>query len=399
MEATRKAKELLAEHPVTSQGLPTYGTQILMNIINESGALPSKNAQDARFEGAGKISGEAMLEKRVSDGKPNTIRNSACFGCTIACGRIAQMDQKHYTVENRPEYWSASGGLEYEAAWALGAATEVDDLEALTFANFMCNEHGMDPISFGSTVGAAMELFEKGAITKETTGGIELTFGSAKALTELAELTGKGEGFGKEIGLGSKRLCEKYGHPDLTMSVKGQEFPAYDGRSVQGIGLNYATSNRGACHVRGYTISSEILGIPEKTEPGDSEGKAGLVKAFQDITAAVDSSGLCLFTTFAWGLEDIAPQLDAACDGGWTADKLLEVGERIWNMERRFNLAAGFTKADDTLPKRFLEEPVKTGPAEGKLSALAKMLPEYYDARGWTPDGVPTAETLKRLGL
>jgi len=183
------------------------------------------------------------------------------------------------------------------------------------------------------------------------------------------------------------------------MSVKGQEFPAYDGRSIQGIGLNYATSNRGGCHVRGYTISSEILGIPEKTDPMTAEGKADLVKAFQDITAAVDSSGLCLFTTFAWGLEDIAPQLDAACPGGWTAEKLLEVGERIWNLERTFNLKAGFTKADDTLPKRLLEDAVPDGPAKGKVAALKEMLPTYYSARGWSEDGVPAADTLKRLGI
>ena len=160
-----------------------------------------------------------------------------------------------------------------------------------------------------------MELFEKGVITTKETGGIELKFGSAEALAQITELTGKGEGFGAEIGLGSKLLCEKYGHPELSMSVKGQEFPAYDSRGIQGMGLTYATSNRGACHLRSYTVASEILGIPEKTDPLVSDGKAGLVKAFQDATAAFDSSGLCIFTSFAWTLEDVAPQIDAACDG------------------------------------------------------------------------------------
>ena len=141
------------------------------------------------------------------------------------------------------------------------------------------------------------------------------------------------------------------------------------------------------------------MGIPEKTDPLVSEGKAALVKAFQDATAAVDSSGLCVFTTFAWTLENIAPQIDAACDGDWTTDRLVEVGERIWNLERDFNLAAGLTGADDTLPKRLLKEAAKTGPAEGKVAELDKMLPEYYAYRGWTPEGVPTSETLGRLGL
>ena len=399
MKATAAGKAVLAGNAVTGEGLPTYGTQVLMNVINEVGALPTHNHRDVQFEGASQISAEKMHEKRASDGKANLVTNGACFGCTIACGRISQIERTHYTVVDRPQYQGASGGLEYEAAWALGAATGVDDIEALTFANFICNEQGFDPISFGATVGAAMELFETGAITTKETGGIELKFGNTKALTDLAELCGKAEGFGAEIGLGSKLLCEKYGHPELSMSVKGQEFPAYDSRGIQGMGLTYATSNRGACHLRSYTVSSEILGVPEKTDPLVTEGKAGLVKAFQDATAAVDSAGLCIFTTFAWTLEDIAPQIDAACEGEWTADKLLEVGERIWNLERQFNLAAGFTGKDDTLPARLLKDAAKTGPAEGKVNGLAVMLPEYYQLRGWTPDGTPTNETMQRLNL
>ena len=398
-EAVASGKAVLAENGVTGEGLPAFGTQVLMNVINETGALPTRNSQDVQFDGAADISAEAMAKPRRSDGKPNLVTNAACFGCTIACGRISTIDRTHYTVAERPQYHGASGGLEYEAAWALGAATGVDDLDALTFANFICNEQGYDPISFGSTVGAAMDLFEKGTITTKETGGIELKFGSAEALTQIAEQTGVGEGFGAEIGLGSKLLCEKYGDPDLSMTVKGQEFPAYDPRGIQGMGLTYATSNRGACHLRSYTVASEILGIPEKTDPLSSDGKAGLVMAFQDATAAVDSAGLCIFTTFAWTLDDIAPQIDGACEGDWTAEKLLEVGERVWNLERQFNIAAGFTGKDDSLPKRLLKDAAKTGPAKGKVNELGKMLPEYYDLRGWTKDGVPSNETIKRLAL
>jgi aldehyde:ferredoxin oxidoreductase len=399
MRETYAQKKVLADSAVTGQGLPKYGTQVLMNVINESGAMPTRNMREVQFEGAHKISGEAMHEPRKSDGKPNLVTNAGCFACTIACGRISTIDAKHFTVENKPEYWGASGGLEYEAAWALGSDTGVDDIDALTYANFLCNEDGFDPISFGSTVAAAMELYEIGAITKEDTGGIEVKFGSAKALSKIAELTARGEGFGKDIGLGSKRLCEKYGHPDLSMTVKGQEFPAYDPRAIQGMGLAYATANRGACYLRGYTVSSEILGIPTKTDPLVTEGKPALVKAFQDTTAAVDSSGLCVFTTFAWGLDNIAPQIDAACEGEWTVEKLVEVGERIWNMERDFNLAAGLTGKDDTLPKRLRKDAARTGPAKGKVNDLEKMLPEYYQVRGWSPEGVPTSATRQRLGL
>jgi aldehyde:ferredoxin oxidoreductase len=398
MAATVAAKKVLADNAVTGQGLPTYGTQVLMNVINEMGALPTRNHRDVQFEDAGKISGEAMHLKRPTDGKAHLVTNAACFGCTIACGRISKIDETHFSVVNKPEYWGASGGLEYEAAWALGAANGVGDLEALQFANLICNEDGYDPISFGATVGAAMELYDLGILTKEQIG-MEAPFGSAKALCELARMTATGEGFGKELGLGSARLCEKYGRPDLSMSVKKQEFPAYDSRGIQGMGLTYATSNRGACHLRSYTVASEVLGIPVKTDPLVTEGKADLVKAFQDATSVFDSAGVCVFTTFAWTLADLQPQLDAACEGDWTMEKLAEVGERIWNMERQFNLAAGFTAKDDDLPKRLKTEPAKTGPAKGLVSGIDKMRPEYYKVRGWDEQGVPTKDTLSRLGL
>jgi aldehyde:ferredoxin oxidoreductase len=398
MQATVAAKKVLQDNAVTGQGLPTYGTQVLMNVINTMGALPTRNHRDVQFDGAKDISAEAMREPRKTDGKANLVTNQACFGCTIACGRISKIDEKHFTVVNRPQYFGASGGLEYEAAWALGAANGVNDLDALTFANFICNEQGMDPISFGATVGAVMELYDMGVLTKEQLG-IDAKFGSAEALTHFVEITVKGEGFGKEIAQGSKRLTAKYGHPDLSMSVKGQEFPAYDSRGIQGMGLAYATANRGACHLRGYTVASEVFGIPVKTDPLVTEGKAGLVKAFQDATAVFDSAGVCVFTTFAWTLADLAPQLAAACSSEFTIEELSKIGERVWNMEREFNNRAGFTDKDDTLPKRLLTEPAKTGPAKGLVSGLDKMLPEYYKARGWDKEGRPTKETKTRLGL
>ena len=398
MAAAAAGKKVLADNAVTGQGLPTYGTQVLMNVINEMGALPTRNHRDVQFEEARKISAEAMHEKRPTDGKSQLVTNAACFGCTIACGRISKIDETHFSVVNKPEYWGASGGLEYEAAWALGAANGVGDLEALQFANMICNEDGMDPISFGATVGAAMELYELGIIKKEAIG-MDAPFGSAKALCDLAMMTAKGEGFGKELGLGSARMCAKYGKPELSMSVKKQEFPAYDARGIQGMGLTYATSNRGACHLRSYTVASEVFGIPVKTDPLVTDGKADLVKAFQDATAVFDSAGICVFTSFAWTLADVQPQIAAACEGDWTLEKLNEVGERIWNMERMFNNAAGFTAKDDDLPPRLKMEPAKVGPAKGLVNGIDKMRPEYYKTRGWDEQGVPTGDTLSRLGL
>ena len=398
MAATNAGKKVLADNAVTGQGLPKYGTQVLMNVINEIGALPTRNHRDVQFEDAGRISGEAMHEKRPTDGKTHLVANAACFGCTIACGRISKIDETHFSVKNSPQYWGANGGLEYEAAWALGAANGVGDLEALQYANLLCNEHGMDPISFGATVGAAMELYDLGILSKEQIG-LDASFGSAEALCKLVEMTAAGEGFGKDLGLGSARMCAKYGRPELSMSVKGQEFPAYDSRGIQGIGLAYATSNRGACHLRGYTVASEVLGIPVKTDPLVTEGKADLVKAFQDATGVVDSAGICVFTTFAWTLADIQPQIQAACEGDWSMDKLNLVGERIWNMERQYNLAAGLTARDDDLPPRLKTEAARTGPAKGLVNGIDKMRPEYYKLRGWTPEGVPEGATLERLGL
>ncbi|MDE2417713.1 MAG: aldehyde ferredoxin oxidoreductase family protein [Burkholderiales bacterium] len=398
MEAVKVSKKVLADNAVTGQGLPAFGTQVLMNVINEVGALPTRNHRDNQFESAKDISAEAMATPRATDGKKQLVTNQACFGCTIACGRISKMDPGHFTVATKPQYWGASGGLEYEAAWALGAANGVKDLEALQYATLICNEQGIDPISFGATVGAVMELYDMGVLTKEQLG-IDAKFGSAEALAFFVEETVNGRGFGKEIGQGSKRLTAKYGHPDLSMSSKGQEFPAYDGRAIQGIGLAYATSNRGGCHLRGYTIASEVLGIPVKTDPLEHEGKPDLVKAFQDATAAFDSSGLCIFTTFAWGLQDLAPQMQGACDEAYTIEELALIGERIWNMEREFNNRAGFTAKDDSLPKRLLTEACKTGPAKGKVNMLAEMMPKYYAARGWDSEGRPTAETRKRLSL
>ncbi|TNF89357.1 MAG: aldehyde ferredoxin oxidoreductase family protein [Gammaproteobacteria bacterium] len=399
MQATNDGKAVLAENAVTGQGLPAFGTQVLMNVINGIGGLPARNMRDVGFEGAEHISAEAMAEPRASDGKPNLTTNAACFGCTIACGRISTVDPTHFSVKDKPQYQGASGGLEYEAAWALGADTGVDDLDALTYVNFLCNEDGMDPITYGATVAAAMEMFEDGNITTEHTGGIELTFGNAEAFVAITEQFCQGGTFAEDLGLGSKRLTEKYGRPELSMTVKGQEFPAYDPRGIQGIGLNYATSNRGACHLRGYTIASEVLGIPVKTELNDTDGKPELVKAFQDATALVDSSGLCIFTTFAWGMDNIAPQIDAACEGDWSVENCLEVGERVWNMERLFNEAAGFTADDDKLPKRLLEEAIKDGPTKGQVNRLGEMLPKYYEVRGWTADGKIPEETRKRLSL
>ena len=390
MEVVRETHKLLADSD-GAKGLAEFGTNAMIDSMNEFGGLPTRNFQAVQFEGTGNINPAAM-SARKPNGHRNLITNKACFGCTIACGRIAHVDGDHFTIVNRPQYKHASGGLEYETAYALGAVVGVDDLDALTFANFIMNEQAMDPISFGGTLAAAMELYEMGVITDNETDGVALNFGSAEALTIMAEKTGKYEGFGKDLGLGSKRLCEKYGHPELFMGVKGQEFAGYDSRALQGMGLGYATSNRGACHLKHDTFGPDM-------EDQTGVGKAQPCKDSQDFVAWVDSTGLCLFSGAGWGPEDFCKQIDAACEGEWTVERLTETGERVWNLERMFNMTAGLTGADDSLPKRLLEVPAPSGTAKGKVSELAKMLPEYYQLRGWTDDGRPSNETLARLGV
>ena len=384
MAAATDARNKLRAHPVTGQGLGAYGTNILVNILNEHGGLPVKNFSEAAvFADAEKISGEYQAEKYL-------VRNKGCFGCTVGCGRVSKVGQGKFK--------SRGEGPEYEATWAFGADLFINDFEAVSKANYLCNELGMDPITLGSTISCAVEMYQKGLIPPEDVE-VPLTWGDGALLVELVKKTAYREGFGDQLAEGSYRLAEKYGHPEYSMTVKKQELPAYDPRGQQGIALNYATSNRGGCHVRGYMTSPEVLGVPIKVDPDATEGKPALLKLFQDLTALCDSAGLCLFTTFGIGLPEISAQLREATGVNMSDEEYLLAGERIWNLEKMFNLAAGFTIKDDRLPPRFLEEPMKGGPHKGRVVELDKMLPEYYQLRGWDELGVPTEAKKTELGL
>lgn len=383
-ESVLKARKLIREHPVGGTGLKAYGTDVLVNILNQSGGLPTKNFQDGFFPEANKVGGESLAEKLLE-------RPRGCFSCVISCGRATRVSNGKYSGQGE--------GPEYETAWSFGPDCGIDDLEAVTKANYYCNDYGLDTITLGSTVACAMELYERGYITLKETGGIPLNFGNAEAMVEAVRQTCVGEGFGKKLALGSYRLAESYGHPELSMTCKKQEMAAYDPRSVQGIGLNFATNNRGGCHVRGYTISPEILGVPFKVDKDVTEGKAQLTITFQNLTAALDSSGACLFSTFGLGADELAAELKALTGADYTTEEFMKCGERIWNLERLWNLKAGFSAKDDTLPERLLKEPLKTGSAAGRVNKLSEMLPEYYQLRGWDKDGIPTEKKLKELGL
>lgn len=383
-----KLKEVFAncmkkikEHGVTGQGLPSYGTAVLVNIINENGVFPTNNFQYASFDKAEDISGETLAAKYLKKKDP-------CFRCPIACGRYCEVDDVK------------GAGPEYETIWAFGSDCGVSNLADIIKANYWCNEIGVDTISAGATIAAAMELYEKGYIkAEELEGKPELKFGNSDAIIAWTKEMASTKGLGAKLAQGSYRLCEMYGAPEISMTVKKQELPAYDPRGIQGHGIEYATSNRGGCHVRGYMISPEILGSPEKLDRFSLEDKPTWAKTFQDITAAIDSIGLCLFTSFALGADDYAELYNAVCGTNLTGADFLKSGERIWNLEKIFNLKAGIDPSQDTLPKRLLEEPIPDGPSKGWVHKLSELLPEYYKVRGWDEKGIPTPEKLKELGL
>jgi len=387
-EETRKVVEntrkIIQENPTTSRALPALGTASAVNAMNALGAFPVRNYQDAFIENAADTGGEVIAEKLL-------IRKGACAVCPIACGRITEIREGKYKGHS-------GEGPEYESDWSLGFMCGVGDLNAITYANYLCNEYGLDTISAGVTIACAMELYERGYIP-ENDVPFAIKFGDADAVVRLVTMIAQREGtFGDLLAEGSYRLAEHYGYPELSMTAKKQEFSAYDPRAFKGMGLNYATANGGASHVRGYTMPLEMRGGP--TYRLQYEGKAELTKNVQDITAVIDSSGMCLFTNFALSeISSYTSILRAVTGIPYTDDELLRAGERIWNLEKLFNLKAGLTKKDDTLPPRILKEPIVSGASKGEVCELDRMLPEYYQVRGWDEEGIPTTEKLEELGL
>jgi len=366
--------KLIKASPITSQALPAFGTSVVMNVVNEIGALPTRNFRESQFEGAERISGETLADSIL-------VRNQACWACPISCTRISKTEA------------GEGEGPEYETAWSFGAMCGVDDLEAIFEANRVCNDMGLDTISVGSTIACAMELSESGLLDSP------LRFGRADLLVETVRQIGLRQGLGDALAEGSYRLAERFGAPELSMSAKKMEMPAYDARGMQGQGLLFATSNRGGCHMRGNMLGPEVLALPRLIDRFANQGKAGIVANHQNMAAVVDSLVMCKFTNMAVSVDFFARFLTAVSGTNFSADDLMKVGERTWNLERLYNLREGFSQADDTLPERLLSEPVAAGPSQGHTVRLAGMLAEYYQFRGWDEQGVPKAGKLRELGL
>ncbi|WP_339062006.1 aldehyde ferredoxin oxidoreductase C-terminal domain-containing protein [Tepidibacillus marianensis] len=371
--------KLIMDSPITAPGkggLSVYGTNVLMNLLNTVSGLPAYNGKLSHFEQADAISGESYREELL-------VSEPTCHACPVACKKeIEVRDGKYKTrVES----------MEYETAWSLGAMCGNDDKEASAYMLDQCNRYGMDTIDSGVAISFAMEASEKGLIEEE------IKWGDVDKMIEILDKIPFRQGIGDLLSEGAGKAAKKIGAPELSMTVKDQGIPAYDPRGVQGIGVTYATSNRGACHVNGYTIASEILGVPEPTDRLERKGKGDLSRIFQDLAAFGDSMDICKFSSFAEGAEEYAAQLATMIGREMTAEDVMKTGERIVNLERYYNNLNGFVGKDDTLPKRFLTEGGSKH-SDGVVSSLPEMLEEYYQGRGWV-EGVVPEEKLKELEI
>lgn len=363
-----------------------YGTPKNLVLVHERGLFPTRNFQGGVFEGIGQVN-HLEQQKRV-------IRPVTCHDCPVACGNLTQ-------AADGPYKDITTEGPEYETFWAFGAQCGNTSIDAIIAADRLCDQLGLDTISTGSSIAFAMECVEKGLLREEMEG-LELEFGNHAAMVEMIRRIGYREGIGDLLAEGVRRASEKIdkGAQNFAMHVKGLELAAYDPRGAKGMGIEYATSPRGGCHERGL-ISRETFGAPPYIDPLSIEGKGAVVKEAQDETAVLDALGVCVFPPHNDGMDmdDLAGLLSRVLGKTWTSEKLMETGDRIWNLERLFNLREGFTRSDDTLPPRLLKEPMPEGPAEGHVVELDQLLDDYYRARHWDNNGVPTPEVLNTLGL
>jgi aldehyde:ferredoxin oxidoreductase len=371
-----------------------YGTSYVPDVTNEAGVFPTFNFQYGQFEGTPRINGPFLKENFL-------IRHSGCYACPLACARLTRVDGAIWGEK----YAGEGEGPEYETIGSLGSACGIDNMAAITKANYLCNELGLDTISTGLTVACAMEMYTKGVLTERQIGR-PLPFGDADGLIALLKAAAYRDGFGDEIAQGSWRLASKYGHPEMSITAKKQEFPSYDARGLKGMGLLYATSNKGASHMAGDTAYTELFGVGKKIDGLTYEGKAELVKYFQDLFTLIDSAGLCVFVALRYTLDtangyipDRATEMiNHATGSDYTPESLLEAAERVYTLERLFLTKAGISRADDNLAQR-MAEPMPAGPIQGETFELERVLDDYYVARGWDTNGIPTRERLERLGI
>ena len=361
----------------------TYGTTGVLAIINGIGSLPFRNFHDAYCPHADKINHKAYNDKIL-------IKNGACATCPLGCGRITMAEGKK------------GHGPEYEIVWAFGSSCSISNIEKIAILNYYANQYGYDGISLGGTIAALMDLYEAG-IVKEKDIGFPVPFGDADAAIKVVvELMKTNRGIGELLNQGSYRLCEYFGHPEFSMSVKKQELPAYDPRGIKGMGLAYATNTRGGDHTKAFTVTLEVYKAEDPNYRLMYEGKHEIVKYLQDYQSIVDSTGTCSFGRSVYNIEVYRDLMNLLYGFDYTDEELLKAGERIWNIEKLFNLREGLMKEEDTLPDRLFSEPIKSGPSKGEVydkDQFNDLLLAYYKLRGWDRDGIPTLNKLKELDI
>lgn len=381
----------LREHPGTGKLLPEVGTGAGVNAFNRLGMLPARNWQEEVFAGAENISGERLRDEGYF------IRSKACPGCPIGCGKVAST----YGVDGGPVI---TEGPEYETLYSFGSLLGNSDLDSIIYADRMCDELGIDTISSGVAIAFAMEAFERGILSPGDTGGIDLHFGNHRAAIDLLQDIAYRRGLGDTLAEGVKRAAEIIGRGSekYAMHVKGMELPGHSARGLKGMALGYAVSTRGGTH-QDTRPTVERSG---QFDPLAVQGKGKMNKDNQDMTAVCDSLIICRYTEGIYGFflgEDHVRMANLTTGAGYSLEDLRKVGERVYTLERLFNVREGLTRKDDRLPERFLEEPIPGGPAAGRVvlrADLDQMLDEYYTARGWDPrTGAPTEEKLRELGL
>ncbi len=373
--------KIMDESTITSPkkgGLSIYGTNMLMNVTNTIGALGARNSQETSFANAEKIGGEYVNEHYLID-------NPTCHACPVACKKEVEVTEGPYKVKME--------SVEYEPAWSLGANCGNDDVAAVAYMIDLANDWGYDAIEIGQAISAVMEATQREYIP----AGEGVQWGDTQQMVAFMRQVAFRQGPGGKLADGIDAYTKSIGHPELAMTVKGQSTPAYDPRGLKGMGLGYATSNRGACHLRGYSPASELGVIGLKTDPLAFEGKGELLKLLQDIHAFSDSLDLCKFSAFAEGPDEYAEQYRVMTGlDKFDAGDVLLTGERIYNLERHYNNLAGFGEGSDTLPRRFTHEPSTSKGSMGHVCELDAMLEDYYRLRGWQNGVVPEAK-LKDL--
>jgi len=386
----------LLDESILRFGMGEFGTNMVLDMVNIVGGFPTRNWQTGVCPFVDEINGTALKDKLSPSPK-------GCFACPVKCGRMSEIRQGPYAGQK-------GEGPEYESVGTFGGMCYVDNLEAITYAHFLCNDYGLDTISCGSTIAFTMECFEKGILTKEDYDGFEINFGDAEKMVNLVHKIAKREGIGDLLAEGTKRMAEKLGQGSerFAMQVKGLELPAYDSRAAKITGLAFATANRGGCHIDAYVQGATFIQVPytliEDSQIEDvhkeNPKEAKVVKDLQDVFADVDSLGICKFMCLALRAEDLSESIAQITGLQFSVEDLRKTGERIYNLERAFNIREGLTRAHDTLPKRLLEEPLPEGIAEGQVNNLKILLDPYYEFRSWDKiTGKPTPEKLKELGL